>query len=78
MNKLFAIDEKTEEVIVSESAKGSKKIDFIERVARNQNEALYESVLALTELARAADFDAKKFKAIDKVCQEAYRLYRGA
>jgi len=41
---LFAIDEKTEEVIVSASAKGSKKIDFIERVARIQNEELYQSV----------------------------------
>lgn len=78
MNKLFAIDHKTEEVIVSASAKGSKKINFIERVARNQHEGLYQSVLALTELARAADFDEKKFKAIDKVCQAAYRHFKGA
>lgn len=74
---LFAIDSKTEEVIVSASAKGSKKIDFIERVARNQNEELYRSVSALTELVNAADFDVKEFKAMDKVCQALYKAHGG-
>jgi len=74
---LFAIDEKTEEVIVSVSAKGSKKIDFIERVARIQNEELYRSVLALTQLADAAEFDVKEFKAMDKACQGFYVRHKG-
>ena len=64
-------------MIVSASAKGSKKIDFIERVARTQNEELYRSVLALTELANAADFDVKEFKAMDKACQALYKAHRG-
>jgi hypothetical protein len=73
---LFAIDEKIEEVIVSASAKGSKKIDFIERVARIQNEELYQSVVTLTKLAGAVEFDLKEFKAIDKACQGLYAGYK--
>lgn len=76
MNKLFAIDEKTEEVIVSESPKGSKTIHFIERVAKKDNAELYDSVIKLTDMARAADFDLKEFKALDKTCQGLYRVYR--
>jgi hypothetical protein len=76
MNKLFAIDEKTEEVIVSESPKGSKTIHFIERVAKKDNAELYDSVIKLTDMARAADFDLKEFKALDKTCQVLYRVHR--
>ena len=73
MNKLFAIDTETQEVIVSESPKGSKTIHFIERVAKNDNAELYEAVVKLTEVAKAADFDLKEFKALDKACQGLYR-----
>jgi hypothetical protein len=73
MNKLFAIDTETQEVIVSESPKGSKAIHFIERVAKNDNAELYEAVVKLTEVAKAADFDLKEFKALDKACQGLYR-----
>ena len=76
MNKLFAIDEKTEEVIVSESPKGSKTIHFIERVAKKDNAELYEAVVKLTDMAKAPDFDLKEFKSLDKTCQALYRLYR--
>ena len=75
---LFAIDEKAQEVIVSASAKGSKKIDFIERVSRNKNEELYRSVSALTEQANAPEFDVKQFKSIDKVCQGLYVKHKGS
>jgi hypothetical protein len=27
-------------------------------------------------MARAADFDMKEFKALDKICQALYRVYR--
>jgi hypothetical protein len=77
MNKLFAIDAKTKEVIVSESPKGSKSIHFIERVPRKDNEELYEAVLKLTDLAQAADLDLKEFKAADKVCQGLYKAHGG-
>jgi hypothetical protein len=76
MNKLFAIDTETQEVIVSESPKGSKTIHFIERVAKNDNAELYEAVVKLTEVAKAADFDLKEFKALDKACQGLYRKYK--
>ena len=76
MNKLFAIDTETQEVIVSESPKGSKTIHFIERVAKNDNAELYEAVVKLTDMARAADFDLREFKALDKTCQVLYRVHR--
>jgi hypothetical protein len=76
MNKLFAIDTETQEVIVSESPKGSKAIHFIERVAKKDNAELYDSVVKLSDMARAADFDLKEFKSLDKTCQALYRVYR--
>jgi hypothetical protein len=63
-------------VIVSESPKGSKTIHFIERVAKKDNAELYDSVIKLTDMARAADFDLKEFKSLDKTCQGLYRVYR--
>ena len=71
-NNLFAIDQKTEEVIVSESPKGSNKINFIERISRQENELLYNAVTILTNISQAPDLDVPLFKAIDKVCQLIY------
>jgi hypothetical protein len=69
---LFAIDTKTEEVIVSDSPKGSNEIKFIERIKREDNEVLYKSVVALTSITKAPNFDIAIFKAMDKVCQMIY------
>jgi hypothetical protein len=77
MNKLFAIDEKTEEVIVSESPKGSKQIHFIERVGRKENEILYQAVMTLTCMSKDPDLDLSLFKAMDKVCQGLYVKQKG-
>jgi len=77
MNKLFAIDEKTEEVIVSESPKGSKQIHFIERIGRKENEILYQAVMTLTCMSKDADLDLSLFKAMDKVCQGLYAKHKG-
>jgi outer membrane lipoprotein-sorting protein len=71
-NNLFAIDPKTEEVIVSESPKGSNKINFIERIKRKENELLYNAVVTLTSITNAPDLDMSIFKAMDKVCQLIY------
>lgn len=73
---LFAIDTDTEEVIVSESPKGSNKINFIERIKRQDNVILYNAVVTLTGLSTASDFDATIFKAMDKVCQMLYNKHR--
>lgn len=75
-NYLFAIDEKNEEVIVSESPKGSNKVNFIERVARHKDEILYHAVLTLTLISKETDLDISLFKAIDKVCQGAYAKHK--
>jgi hypothetical protein len=74
---LFAIDVKTEEIIVSESPKGSNKINFIERIARKDQELLYMAVVTLTGITVAPDFDMAVFKAMDKVCQLMYSKHKG-
>jgi len=72
---LFAIDPKTEEILVSASEKGSNKINFIERIQRQQNELLFQAVADLTSIAKANDFDMANFKAKDKVCQTTYNKH---
>ena len=72
MSMLFAIDTKTEEVIVSDSPKGSNEIKFIERIKREDNEVLYNAVVALTSITKDPNFDIAIFKAMDKVCQMIY------
>lgn len=71
-NLLFAIDIHTEEVIVSDSPKGSNKINFIERIHRRDNDILYNAVVTLTSITKSANFDTAVFKAMDKVCQLMY------
>lgn len=75
-NKLFAIDTNTEEVIVSDSPKGSNKINFIERIGRQDNAILYNAVVTLTSLTKASNFDTTIFKAMDKVCQMMYDKHK--
>jgi hypothetical protein len=74
--KLFAIDTNTEGVIVSDSPKGSNKINFIERIGRQDNVILYNAVVTLTSLTRASNFDTTIFKAMDKVCQMMYDKHK--
>ena len=71
-NNLFAIDSKTEEVIVSDSPKGSNKINLIERIKRQENDLLYNAVVTLTCISKAPDIDMTIYKAMDKVCQLIY------
>jgi hypothetical protein len=72
MNKLFAIDLENQDVIISESIKGSKMINQLERVARKDNELLYQAVKTLTLVSSTPMFDVKTFKAMDRVCQLVY------
>lgn len=76
MNILFALDTNTQEVIVSDSPKGSKKINFIERIARQDNVILYNAVETLTSITNAPDFDSSIFRAMDKVCQMIYNKHK--
>ena len=69
---LFAIDNATDEIIVSESPKGTNKINLIERISRNENELLYHAVSTLTMITKDPNFDPSIFKAMDKVCQLLY------
>lgn len=69
---LFAIDFKTEEILVSESEKGSNKVNLIERIHRKTNELLFNTVVVLTQISNSADFDIAIFTAADKICQMVY------
>jgi hypothetical protein len=72
---LFAIDLKTQETLISESEKGSNKVNFIERIQRNKNELLFDAVVTLTKITNSTDFDVALFKAMDKVCQLIYNKH---
>jgi len=73
---LFAIDTNKEEVIVSDSPKGSNKINFIERISLQENVNLYKAVELLTRLSSTSNFDTSIFKAMDKVCQMMYNKHK--
>ena len=77
MSILFALDTKTEEIIVSDSPKGSNEINFIERIKRQDNEVLYSAMVALTAITKDPNFDIAIFKAMDKVCQLLYNKHKG-
>jgi hypothetical protein len=74
---LFAIDVKTNEVIVSSSEKGSMEIEFIERIPQSENELLFDAVSILTKLTTSPNFDVALFKSLDKVCQMIYQSESG-
>lgn len=78
MNKvlLFAIDKNKEEVLVSDSAKGSNKINLIERIKRSDNDVLFNAVQTLTSITKSPNFDMKIFKAMDKICQLIYNKHQ--
>jgi hypothetical protein len=73
---LFAIDAKTEEIIVSDSPKGSNKINFIERIKRQDNDVLFNAVATLTGIAKTPNINVTIFKAMDKVCQMIYDQHK--
>ena len=73
---LFAIDLNSEETLVSESEKGSNKVNFIERISRNENELLFDAVITLTKITNSTNFDITIFNAMDKVCQLIYNKYK--
>lgn len=75
-NVLFAVNMNTEEIIVSDSPKGSNKINFIESIGRQDNEILYNAVVTLTSITKVSNFDVKIFKAMDKVCQMIYNKHK--
>lgn len=75
-NFLFAIDEQTKEVIISESPKGSNKINLIERIGQKENQILYHAVETLTAITKDPNFDAALFKAMDKICQLIYNNHK--
>jgi len=73
---LFAIDQNTKEIIVSESPKGSNKINLVERIKREENIILYNAVVTLSSISSSSNLDISLFKAMDKVCQLIYGKYK--
>lgn len=72
---LFALDKKNEEIIVSETHKGSNKVNSIEKIHRSKNELLFDAVSTLARITNSPNFDLAIFKAMDKVCQMIYNQY---
>lgn len=72
---LFAIDKKTEEIIISISENNSNQIKSIGRMGRNENEILYLAVQALMLISKSPNSDLELFKLMDKVCQHVYKNY---
>jgi hypothetical protein len=75
-DRLFAIDTKTDEIIISESPKGTMTVNLIERIRRQDNEILYNSVITLTSITKQPNFNIIIFKAMDKVCNLIYATYK--
>jgi hypothetical protein len=73
---LFAIDINTKEVIVSESLKGTNKINFIERIKQSDNDMFFNAIVTLTSITKSSSFDARIFKSMDKVCQMIYHKHK--
>ena len=78
MNKvlLFAIDYKKNEVIVSESSKENNKINFIERIKKNDNNVFFNTVVELTNITKAPSLDIEIFKSADRECQMIYHKHK--
>ena len=72
-NKLFAIDYNTNEIIVSESMKGSHEVVFIERIEKNKAPILFSAVTTLVSIAKSPKIDTQIFESMDKVCQMIYQ-----
>lgn len=74
---LFAADLNAQITIVSESSKGSNSIEAIARIARAENELLFDAVSLLTKISKSAQLDPAIFKASDKLCQAIYEKHVG-
>lgn len=73
---LFAIDPTTEEIIISESPKGTNKVNFIERIHRRENDVFYNAVITLTSISKSPKIDVTIFKSMDKICQLIYSKHK--
>lgn len=78
MNKLFAIDESNQEIIVSKSQIRSREVNFLERIAKKDNETLYTAVQTLVGISKETNLDVKLFKAMDKICQDLYTKFKAS
>jgi hypothetical protein len=71
-NYLFAIDAASNDILISESAKGSFKVTLIERIPSAEDELLFDAVALLTKISKQTEVDVPLFKAVEKVCQLIY------
>lgn len=76
LKMLFSIDKNTDEIIVSQSSKGSVKVKFVERIRRDNNEILYNAVSTLVSISQSNNIDTKVFELMDKVCHLIYNKYK--
>lgn len=74
---LFAIDKENQEVVISTSNDGSKKIENKDSIKKSENISLFNAVITLKSLIESDDLDIKVFKAMQKVCEMIYKNHKG-
>lgn len=74
---LFAIDKENQEVVISTSNDGSKKIENKDSIKKSENISLFNAVITLKSLTESDDLDIKVFKAMQKVCEMIYKNHKG-
>ena len=70
---LFAIDNKKQKVVISNSKQGSKKINSIELIDKKDNDILFNAVTTLTSITKSRHFDIKVFEVMQKICEMIYK-----
>lgn len=69
---LFAINDSTQQIIVSKAHWYNNKIKEIEKINCKDNELLYEFIVKLTNIARQSPVNKEIFSVIDRECRKQY------
>lgn len=69
---VFAANEKTQQIIVSEINERNNQIKDIEKVSCANNELLYSFILKLQTIAQRKNVDIEQFEKIDMECRKIY------
>ena len=72
---LFAINDSTQQIIVSKAHWYNNKIEEIEKIEKincKDNELLYEFIVKLTKIAKESPVNKEIFSVIDRECKKQY------
>ena len=69
---LFAINDSTQQIIVSKAHWYNNKIEEIERIDCKNNELLYEFIVKLVNISKQSPLNVEIYKTIDAECRKQY------